>query len=125
MATFNGGDHFALALSCYAAGATAAEFSLGDGDCWGRAEATVKALHWLSLTYVKGHLHSPVGMEPDGHGPHGFCLLGDDGEQVIVDPVIGDAFIQGLVTLTSDQLVWEVNVHPTGQAKRLRRSRLR
>ena len=64
-------------------------------------------------------------MEPNGHGPHGFCLLGDDDEQVIVDPVIGDAFIQGLVTLTTDQLVWEVNVHPTGRAKRLRRSRLR
>jgi hypothetical protein len=64
-------------------------------------------------------------MEPDGHGPHGFCLLGDGDEQVVVDPVMGDAYIQGLVTAAADQLVWEVNVHPTGQARRLRRNRLR
>ena len=91
------GERFAAVLSAFAGGATLDDYPLGSGECWARARATLQVLDHMPLEYVEGVLHSPVGMEPDGYGPHGFCVLRDQGEVVlIVDAMIGEMTVAGL-----------------------------
>lgn len=96
MTTTIKGERYAPSLSAFAAGATQADYPLGSGECWDRARATLQVLDHMPLEYCTGTLHSPVGMEPTGSGPHGFCILREQGEVVlIVDPMVGEMAILG------------------------------
>jgi hypothetical protein len=101
------GERFAAVLSAYAAGGTVADYPLGSGECWNRAQATLELLDHLPLEYVEGVLHSPVGMEPLNYGEHGFCVLREGGEVVlIVDPMAAEMAVQGIGDPA--EMTWEL-----------------
>jgi hypothetical protein len=101
------GERFASTLSAFAAGATCDTHPLGCGRCWDRARATLQVLDHLPLEYVEGVLHSPVGMEPLNYGEHGFCVLREGGEVVlIVDPMAAEMAVQGIGDPA--EMTWEL-----------------
>jgi hypothetical protein len=101
------GERYAAVLSAFAAGGTVADYPLGSGECWNRAQATLELLSHMPLEYVEGALHSPVGMEPLNYGDHAFCVLREEGEVVlIIDPMVGEMAIHGLCDPLD--LTWEL-----------------
>ena len=87
------GSHLSPMLSAWAAGLTAAKYPLGSGECWDRAKAAAEHLDHLPLRYVEGWLHHPTAMGETGSGQHGFLLLGEGEELLVVDPMVGEYLV--------------------------------